>query len=100
MVRMGKDEEKPVAFDISSLDTYLLLRLFISILSEKAWQDMGLRAKPGTEKVEKDMVRAKLAIDCIAFLINSLEPFIEDDEMNSLRNLLADLQINFVTQTK
>jgi len=97
---MEDDEEKQVAFDISSLDTYVLLRLFISILSEKAWQDMGLRAKPGTEKVEEDVVRAKLAIDCIAFLINSLEPFIEDDEMNSLRNLLADLQINFAGQTK
>jgi len=99
---MESDEgkEKPVVFDISSLDTYLLLRFFISVLSEKAWQDMGLRVKPGTDKAEKDMLKAKTAIDSIEFLINTLEPQLQEDEKSSLRNLLADLKINFAGQIK
>lgn len=93
-------KEKPVVFDISSLDTYILLRFFIGVLSEKAWQDMGLRVKPGTDKAEKDMLKAKTAIDSIEFLINTLEPQLQEDEKKSLRNLLADLKINFVGQTR
>lgn len=91
-----KREETPASFDISSLDTYVLLGLFINILSEKAWQHMGLRVKPGTDDVEKDFERAKVAIDCITFLVDKLEPHIQDGEKNRLRNLLTDLQINFV----
>ena len=91
-----EEEKKPVVFDVASLDTYVLLRLFINVLGVKAWQNMGLRVKPGTDEVEKDMVCAKTAIDCIAFLIDRLDPHIQEDERISLRNLLADLQINFV----
>ena len=88
-------EGKPVAFDIASLDTQILLKLFIDILSIKAWQHMGLRVKPGTDKVEKDLGQAKLAIDCVNFLVDKLEPHVKEDEKKSLRSLLADLQINF-----
>jgi len=89
-------EEKPPIFDIASLDTYVLLELFINVLSAQAWQHMGLRLKTGTDKIEKDFERAKVAIDCIAFLTDKLEPHIQDSEKNRLRSLLADLQINFV----
>jgi len=89
-------EEKTTALDITSLDTYTLLELFINVLSTKAWQHMGLRVREGTDKIEKDFEQAKVAIDCIAFLINKLEPHMQDSEKGRLQNLLADLQINFV----
>ena len=89
-------EEKPNSFDITSLDTYALLELFINILSMQAWQHIGLQVKTGTDKTEKDFERAKVAIDCIAFLVDKLETHIQDSEKNRLRSLLADLQINFV----
>ena len=88
-------KETPAALDISSLDTQVLLELFIDILSIKAWQEMGLRVKPGTDRVEKDLGRAKLAIDCIDLLIDKLEPYVKDDEKSKLRSLLTDLRINF-----
>ena len=47
--------EEPKVQDITSLDTYSLIGLFISLLSAKAWQTMGLRVKPGTDKIEKDL---------------------------------------------
>ena len=93
---MGQEkEEKPVVFDIASLDTYVLLELFINVLSAQAWQHMGLRVRTGTDKIEKDFERARVAIDCIAFLIDKLETHIQESEKNRLRSLLADLQINF-----
>jgi len=88
--------EEASASDITSLDTYMLLGLFIDILSSQAWQHLGLRVKPGSDKVEKDFKRASVAIDCIAFLIDKLEPVVSDSEKRKLRNLLTDLQINFV----
>ena len=89
-------EEKPTVLDIASLDTYVLLELFVNILNTQAWQHMGLRVKAGTDTIEKDFERAKVAIDCIAFLVDKLEANIQDSEKNRLRSLLADLQINFV----
>ena len=95
----SKEREKPMALDISSLDTFVLLRLFVNILGEKAWQNMGLRMRSGTDEVEKDMLRAKIAIDTIQFIVNTLEPHFQEDEKKIFRNLLADLQINFVKQS-
>ena len=43
------EEKKTKVFDITSLDTYDLLTLFISVLSAQAWQHLGLRVKPGTD---------------------------------------------------
>ena len=95
-----KTNDKRVAFDITSLDTYTLLTLFVNILSSQAWQHMGLRVKAGTEEAEKDLERAKIAIDCVAFLIEKLQDHIQESEIKQLKNLLADLQINFVRVAK
>jgi hypothetical protein len=99
-VEHNKENEKPLAFDITSLDTYVLLALFVNILSSQAWEHMGLRVKPGTDKVERDLERAKTAIDCIAFLIDKLDDHIQGSEKKRLKNLLTDLQINFVRISK
>ena len=95
-----KTNDKRVAFDMTSLDTYTLITLFVNILSSQAWQHMGLRVKAGTEEAEKDLERAKIAIDCVAFLIEKLQDHIQESENKQLKNLLADLQINFVRVSK
>ena len=82
--------------DITNLDIYLLLGLFINILNVQAWQYMGLRTKPGTDKIEKDVEKANIAIDCISFLTDKLEPHIPKDAANKIRNMLLDLQTNFI----
>jgi hypothetical protein len=88
-------EKETQVFDITSLDTYDLLSFFISILSAQTWQHTGLRVKPGTDKTQKDLERAKVAIDCAAFLMEKLEPHVEDKDREALKGLLADLQINY-----
>jgi hypothetical protein len=95
-----EDNETPPAMDVTSLDTYVLLALFINILASQAWQHMGLRVKPGADTVEQDLERARTAIDCIAFLVEKLAGHVQDSEAKGLRSLLADLQINFVRIAK
>jgi hypothetical protein len=90
-------EKEPVGVDISALDTYTTLKLFLSILADQAWRKMGLIADPRTNKVEKDLIQAKTAIDCFQFMLKQLEPHLTEDEKNKLDNVLSDLQVNFVT---
>lgn len=96
-----KDDENspPKAVDIVSLDIYSLLGLFVGLVSEKAWQTMGLRTKPGTDKIETDLDQAQVAIDTVGFLAEKLQPRLPDDEKRRLEGLLADLKLNYVRLT-
>jgi len=94
-----KDEAEnspPKAMDIVSLDIYSLLGLFVGVVAEKAWQTMGLRTKPGTDKIETDFGQAQIAIDTVGFLAEKLQPRLQDDEKLRLEGLLADLKLNYV----
>ncbi len=102
---MGENEqtaekEKDQAVDISMLDTYTLLGLFINLLSVQAWRDMGLRVDPKLSEINTDFERASIAIDCIKFLLDKLEPKLSQDEQIKLKNRLTDLQVNFVQQSE
>ena len=93
------DERRKVGVvDISTLDLYYLLQFFLSILSEKAWQHIGLRVDLASGEVEKDLERAHAAIDCIIFLVDKLESHLTEEENDRLRNLITDLQINYARQ--
>ena len=95
-----KEKEPPSMVDISAIDIYPLIGLFINILNTQAWQYMGLRINPATKKIEKDLAKAIVAIDIIAYLIDKLESQLNDEERTRLRSLLSDLQINFIRQQK
>lgn len=93
------EEKKTGVFDITSLDTYDLLGLFIGVLSAQAWQHLGLRVKPGTDKTEEDLERAGTAIDCISFMVEKLKPRLNEEESNRLAGVTADLKMNFARVT-
>jgi len=86
--------------DISLLDLYPLLELFIGLLSEQAWRYMGLRVDPRTNEIKKDLVRAHVAIDCISSFVDKIEPHLTSGDKDRLRNLITDLQINYAQQMK
>ena len=94
----NNEEEPTTVVNIAALDTYTLMRIFIGLLANQAWQDIGLVMNPQTQKIEKNIERAKTSIDCIAFLIEKLEPQIQNEEKEKLKSLLTDLQLNFVQQ--
>jgi len=91
---VGSEEAK--IQDITSLDTYSLMGLFIGLLSAKAWETMGLRVKPGTDKIERDFDQARTAIDTIDFLVQKLKSHIPELERGGLESLVGDLKLNFV----
>lgn len=88
--------ERPDPHLLSTLD---LLRLFIAELLGRAWMHMGLTVNPATKLAVKDLPQARLAIDCIASLVEHLGPSIAPPERDELERILADLRINFVRQS-
>ena len=95
-----KTEQEQGPVDISLLDIYQLLELFVMLLNEQAWRYIGLRVYPGTNEIKKDLVKAHVAIDCIISLVDKMEPYIADAEKERLRRLITDLQINYAEQMK
>ena len=92
--------QEPNPVDISSLDIYQLVELFIMLLNEQAWRYIGLRVDPRTNKINKDLVKAHVAIDCIISLVDKIEPNLESAEIERLRMQITDLQLNYAEQMK
>ncbi len=92
-------EDSPQPRDLTALDNDQLLGLFIGILSAKTWQYMGLRLTPGKEEAEKNLVKAAAAIDTITVMVDKLAPRLPEEELATLRTLVADLQLNYARQT-
>jgi hypothetical protein len=95
-----KKEQEPSPVDISFLDVYQLIELFIMVLSEQAWRYIGLRIDPRTNKIDKDLARAHVAIDCIISLVDKIESNLDNAEIERLRKLITDLQLNYAEQMK
>ena len=93
-------EQEPSPVDISSLEIDQLVMLFIMLLNEKACRYIGLRVDPRTNKIEKDLAKAHIAIDCIISLVEKIKPKLEDTEVERLRRLITDLQLNYAEQMK
>jgi hypothetical protein len=93
-------EQEPNPVDIASLDINQLIEVFIMLLSEKAWRYIGLRVDPRTNKIDKDLSKAHVAINCIISLVEEIEPNINNAEKERLRTLITDLQINYAEQMK
>jgi len=91
-------EEKPATLDLTAVELDDLLGLFIGIMSEKAWQYMGIRLAPGKTEADKDMAKAQSAIDCVAFLTEKIVPNLSPDDARRLRARITDLQLNYVKQ--
>jgi len=95
-----KTEAENSSVDISLIDLYQLLELFIMLLSEQAWRYMGLRVDPPTNEISKDLAKAHIAIDCIISIVDKMEPHLAGKDRDRLRNLITDLQINYAQQMK
>jgi len=77
-------------------DVYSLIQWVILMLSESAWQWMGLHMNPATKKVEQDLAQAKVAIDSVVFLSDQIAPHVSEEQRRANRTLVSDLRVNFV----
>ena len=87
------------AVPLPALRTHDLLVLMLSILEVKAWQGMGLVPNPLTNKVEKNMEEARLAIDAYAATFEVVRVRVEDQPRRDMETRLTNLRINFVEKS-
>lgn len=81
-------------------NVYATMEFMVSMLAEQAWMLMGLRLAPGQKEISKDLTQAKVAIDTVVFIVDKLQPHIEEQDRTALRGLISDLQLNFVRQNQ
>lgn len=79
---------------------YDLLQFVAGMIAEQAWLQMGLRLAPGKKEPKKDLVQAKVAVDTVVFIADTLGPHIDEHDRQALRGLVSDLQVNFVKQSQ
>lgn len=99
-----KTEEAQQAYeraqDIFSMDIVALMKLFITILSQRAWEYLGLIANPKTGVTKLDIKKSRMAIDTISFILDQIKDDIGDSEQREYRNFLTNLKMNFVDRVK
>ncbi|MBI2252407.1 MAG: DUF1844 domain-containing protein [Armatimonadetes bacterium] len=79
-------------------DIYELIRFFILTLAGQAWTYLGLMPNPKDNAIAKDLIQAKLGIDCINLLYKRLEEHLIDNEKNEFKELINNLELNFIQQ--
>lgn len=94
----AEEQEPEMGEEAGVGDVYSLVQWMILMLTESAWQWMGLHMNPITKKVEKDMAQAKVAVDSVVFLIDQVIPHVSEEQRRAYRALVNDLRINFVQQ--
>jgi len=77
-------------------------RLFmcLDILQQGAWIALGLVTDPVTNKVERNLEEAQQLIDAVAAICEVLDPAVEEPVRRDLRNLVANLRLNYVNQVR
>ena len=82
-----------------SLPVADLLRIFIAELQMRALIHTGVIPNPQTHLVAKDLAQAKLAIDCMAALIEQIRSVATPAEHDQLQQILTDLRLTFVRES-
>ena len=90
------DEE--TAGTLPVMDVYNLLSTTVQLLTNGAWAWLGLVPNPFTGNMDRDLSQAKVAIDSVQFLARQLEGRLSESDQRDLRNLVANLQMNYVQQ--
>lgn len=85
--------------DLIPKDTYALVRSIIANLGQQAWICLGMQQNPFTQKIEKDLVQAKLAIDCVSSLCDLMKPHSNQRELLEMEALKQNLQMNYINQS-
>ncbi|MBN2620194.1 DUF1844 domain-containing protein [candidate division WOR-3 bacterium] len=88
------EQEPPLLDEPIKVKDYIYLNMLT--LEGKAWAYMDLIAHPETQKHQKDMAQAKLAIDTIDALFRIIEGHLNDDQKKDLQTRLTNLRLNFV----
>jgi len=79
-------------------DATTLVTTCLSLLAAKAWEALGLVPDPATQKIERQLDEAQLAIDAAAALAELVRPRVSERERREIETLVTNLRLNFVEQ--
>ena len=96
----AKKEEKKQEEGFKEPDLPVLFVWFISMLSGKAWEYLGLIMNSETKEMNKDLKKAKISIDTVAFLYDQIKDDLNPEDFKRIENLLANLRMNYVEKLK
>ena len=94
--RKGQEPADEEAGERPDINVYSLLRMSIGMYIEQAWIHLGLRMDPNKSKVEQNLSYAKVAIDVVDFMVQRLQPDLDETERRELDLMLANLRMNYV----
>ncbi len=90
------DESQQV--ELLDLDIESILSFVIGLTSTKAVQYLGVPVKEA-KKAEKDLKRAQLSIDTTSFLVDKLEPYVDEEEIMQLKQVVSNLQFAYLRES-
>ncbi len=79
-------------------DATTLVTTCFGLLATKAWEALGLVPDPATQKIERKLDEAQLAIDAAAALAELIRPLVSEHERREIETLVTNLRLNFVEQ--
>ncbi|MBL8047964.1 MAG: DUF1844 domain-containing protein [Chthonomonas sp.] len=78
------------------IDVHSLLMIMLEQVSQVAWSKLGLQPDPLTGQMQNDLEQAKVAVDVVSDLAKHLEAKLDDEDKRQIRNLVRDLQVNYI----
>ena len=84
--------------NLMSLEIEEIIQFFLSVTSTKAVQYLGVPMIEGQAE-DKDLVKARLAIDCTKVLLEKLEPYVSEEEIKQLNSVISNLQFAYVRES-
>ena len=78
---------------------YDFLTSVLDMTAQLAWSKLGLQPDLATGKIAPHLGEAKVAIDLVAYLANTLEAQLDGEDRRNLQNLVRDLRMNFVAKS-
>jgi hypothetical protein len=92
------EKEDIQQIELLDLEIEDLLNFIIGLTSTKAIQYLGVPIKQD-QKPEKDLKRARVAIDTTNLLVRKLEPYIDENEKKQLKQMISNLQLSYVKES-
>ncbi len=84
--------------ELLDLEIESILSFFIGVVSTKSLQYLGVSVKQGEEQ-EKNLDKARLAIDATSIMVDKLEPFIDQEEHSQLKQVVSNLQFAYLRES-
>ena len=91
--------EEPNHIELLDLEIESILNFIIGLTSTKAYQYLGIPIKQGNKPV-KDLVKARLAIDTTIFLVEKLEPYLDEEQNKQLKQIISNLQFTYLRESQ